>query len=264
MVFGFFKRRRRRNLRAQPTPPEWRSTLTRNVPFFRRLPPADQDELLGHVRVFLAEKRFEGCGGLELTDEIRLTIAAQACLLLLHRETDYYPQLSSILVYPSSYNVPGERHLEGPIWEEGEQTFLGHATNRLGSIVLAWDAAKQGGANSFDGQNVVLHEFAHQLDFENYTTDGAPALASRAEYASWAEVMMREYKALQAAEEAGASTVLDTYGATDPAEFFAVATEAFFERPRALRARHPELYAALGQYFCQDPARHFAESVTTD
>ena len=111
---------------------------------------------------------------------------------MLHRETDYYPQLSSILVYPSSYNVPGERHLEGPIWEEGEQTFLGHATNRLGSIVLAWDAAKRGGANSLDGQNVVLHEFAHQLDFENYTTDGAPALASRAEYATWAEVMMRE------------------------------------------------------------------------
>ena len=264
MVFGFFKRRRRRILRNKPVPAEWRAILTRNVSFFRRLPPADQAELLGHVQVFLSEKRFEGCGGLALADEIRVTIAAQACLLLLHRETDYYPQLSSILVYPSSYNVPGERHLEGPIWEEGEQTFLGHATNRLGSIVLAWDAAKRGGANSFDGQNVVLHEFAHQLDFENYTSDGAPALASRAEYASWAKVMMQEYQALQAAEAAGTSTVLDTYGASDPAEFFAVATEAFFECPVALRTRHPELYAALGQYFCQDPARHFAESGTTD
>ena len=109
-----------------------------------------------------------------------------------------------------------------------------------------------------------MHEFAHQLDFENYITDGAPALASRDQYATWAEVMMREYKALQAADEAGSPTVLDPYGATDPAEFFAVATEAFFERPRALRARHPELYAALGQYFCQDPARDFVEWVTID
>ena len=116
MFFGLLKRRRRRKLRGQPVPPAWRSTLTSNLPIFRRLPPQDQVELLRHVQVFLAEKQFEGCGGLELTDEIRLTIAAQACLLLLHRETDYYPQLSTILVYPSTYIAPGERHLEGPIW----------------------------------------------------------------------------------------------------------------------------------------------------
>ena len=260
MAFWFFKRRRRRNLRGQPIPPPWRSTLTRNLPFFRRLPPEDQTELLGHIQVFLAEKRFEGCGGLELTDEIRLTIAAQACLLLLHRETDYYPQLSAILVYPSTYLAEGERHLEGPIWEEGEEYRLGHTARRLGVIVLAWDAAKRGATNPSDGQNVVLHEFAHQLDFEDYSTDGAPALATRAEYLAWARVMSGEFKALRAAEEAGTPTVLDTYGATNPAEFFAVATEAFFERPRVLRARHPELYAELERFFRQDPARHFAES----
>lgn len=264
MFLGFLKQRRRRNLRAQPIPPEWRSALTRNLPFFRRLPPADQDELLGHVRVFLTEKRFEGCGGFELTDEIRLTIAAQACLLLLHRETDYYPQLSSILVYPSSYIVPGKWHLEGPIWEEGEQTMLGHATNQLGSIVLAWDAAKRGALHPGDGQNVVLHEFAHQLDFENYSTDGAPALATRAEYLAWARVMSSEFEALRTADEAGTPTVLDTYGATNPAEFFAVATEAFFERPALLQARHPQLYAELGRFFRQDPARYFAEPAAID
>lgn len=264
MIFGFLKRRRRRNLRGQTIPPAWRSTLTRSLALFRRLPPADQTELLRHIQVFLAEKRFEGCGGLELTDEIRLTIAAQACVLLLHRETDYYPQLSTILVYPSSYIVPGERHLEGPIWEEGDQTLLGHATDRLGSIVLAWDAAKRGAADSSDGRNLVLHEFAHQLDFEDYATDGAPALATRAEYATWAQVMRSEFEALQAADEAGSPTVLDPYGATNPAEFFAVATEAFFERPRELRARHSELYLALGQYFRQDPARHFVEPATAN
>jgi MtfA peptidase len=264
MIFGFLKRRRRRNLRGQTIPSAWRSTLTRSLSLFRRLPPEDQTELLRHIQVFLAEKRFEGCGGLELTDEIRLTISAQACILLLHRETDYYPQLSTILVYPSSYIVPGERHLEGPIWEEGDQTLLGHATDRLGSIVLAWDAAQKGAANSSDGRNLVLHEFAHQLDFEDYATDGAPALATRAEYATWAQVMRREFIALQTADEAGSPTVLDTYGATNSAEFFAVATEAFFERPRELRARHPELYGALGQYFRQDPARHFVEPATAN
>jgi Mlc titration factor MtfA (ptsG expression regulator) len=259
MVFGFLKRRRRRNLRAQRIPPAWTSILTRNLPVFRRLPVADQVELLSHVQVFLAEKRFEGCGGLELTDEIRLTIAAQACLLLLHRETDYYPQLSTILVYPSTYVAHDERHLEGPIWEEGDEYRLGHAARQLGVIVLAWDAANWGAANPSDGQNVVLHEFAHQLDFEDYATDGAPALATRAEYLEWARVMSSEFNALRAAEEAGTPTVLDTYGATNPAEFFAVATEAFFERSALLRARHPELYAELGKFFRQDPARQFAE-----
>lgn len=264
MVFGFLKRRRRRNLRARRIPPAWNSILTRNLPVFRRLPVADQVELLRHVQVFLAEKRFEGCGGLELTDEIRLTIAAQACLLLLHRETDYYPQLSAILVYPSTYLAHAERHLEGPIWEEGEEYRLGHTARQLGVLVLAWDAANRGAANPSDGQNVVLHEFAHQLDFEDYATDGAPALATRAEYLEWARVMSSEFNALRAAEEAGTPTVLDTYGATNPAEFFAVATEAFFERPSLLRARHPELYAELGRFFRQDPARDFAEVAAID
>src|SRR5215207_4949426 len=118
MVFGLFSGRRRAKLRAQPVPPAWRAIVERNLPIFRRLAAADQRELLGHVQVFLAEKHFEGCGGLELTDEIRVTIAAQACLLLLHRDTDYYPRLRSILVYPTGYTAHGERHVDGGIWEE--------------------------------------------------------------------------------------------------------------------------------------------------
>jgi Mlc titration factor MtfA (ptsG expression regulator) len=264
MIFGFLKERRRQRLRAQPIPRAWRSILTRNLPIFRRLPREDQTELLGHVQIFLAEKRFEGCGGLELTDEIRVTIAAQACLLLLHRETNYYPQLITILVYPSGYTAYEERHLEGNIWEEGEEGRLGHTARRLGVLVLAWDAVKRGAADPSDGENLVLHEFAHQLDFEDYGTDGAPALATRAEYLAWARVMSSEFKALRAADEAGTPTVLNTYGATDPAEFFAVVTEAFFERPRALRARHPELYAEFTRFFRQDPTRYSAEPTTTD
>ena len=259
MVFRFPKERRRERLRAQPVPPAWRSILERNVRLFRQLPPGDQIELLSHVQVFLAEKNFEGCGGLDLTDEIRVTIAAQACLLLLHRKTDYYPQLTSILVYPSGYTVPGERYLGGHIWEEGGEHLLGHTERHLRSLVLSWDAVRLGGANPSNGQNLVLHEFAHQLDFEDYGTDGAPALATRDDYLAWARVMKKEFEALRAAAEAGRPTLLDIYGATNPAEFFAIVTEAFFELPRALRERHPELYAALGQFFRQDPARDFSE-----
>src|SRR6476646_11744617 len=125
-MFGLFKQRRRRRLRSHLVPNEWRSIISQNLPFFNRLAAADQRELLGHVQVFLAEKRFEGCGGLRLTDEIRVTIATQACLLLLHRRTDYYPRLVTILVYPSGYVVEEKRHLEGHVWEEGSYALLGH------------------------------------------------------------------------------------------------------------------------------------------
>lgn len=262
MVFSFLRKRRRRRLREQPVPAAWRAIVERNLPIFRRLPRTDQAELLSHVQVFLAEKIFEGCGGLELTDEIRVTIAAQACLLLLHRETDYYPTLTTILVYPTGYAVEVEQPIAPGIWEEGDEHRLGHTGRRLSAIVLAWDSVKHGAADPADGENLVLHEFAHQLDFENAADDGTPALETRAEYLAWARVMGAEFEALRAAEEAEETTVLDTYGVENPSEFFAVATEAFFERPRALESKHPALYAALRRFFRQDPARYSSEHAT--
>jgi Mlc titration factor MtfA (ptsG expression regulator) len=259
VVFGFLKERRRMRLREQRVPAAWRAIVERNLPIFRRLPPADQAELLGHVQVFLSEKIFEGCGGLELTDEIRITIAAQACLLLLHRDTDYYPWLTTILVYPSGYAVDVEESVAPGIWEERDDHRLGHTGRRLSAMVLAWDSAKHGAADPADGDNLVLHEFAHQLDFENAAVDGTPALETRAEYLAWGRVMGAEFEALRAAEEADAPTVLDTYGTENPAEFFAVATEAFFERPRALKSRHPNLYAELQRFFRQDPTGYSSE-----
>jgi Mlc titration factor MtfA (ptsG expression regulator) len=254
MVFGFFRERRRAKLRSTPVPSEWRTIVERNLPIFARLPQADQAELLGHVQVFLTEKHFEGCGGLELTDEIRVTIAAQACVLLLHRETDYYPRLTSILVYPSGYFVPEERHVGGGIWEEGEEQLLGHTQQRLGALVLSWDASNHGALEPADGDNLVLHEFAHQLDYEDDVTDGTPLLASRAEYLAWGRVMSKEFQALRKAEAEGRDTLIDQYGTENPAEFFAVVTEAFFERPHALRSRHAKLYEALARFYRQDPA----------
>jgi Mlc titration factor MtfA (ptsG expression regulator) len=260
MIFGLLKERRRRRLRSRPFPEDWLGTIKRNVAFFRRLSARDQAELLGHVQVFLAEKRFEGCDGLEITDEVRVTIAAQACLLLLHRKTDCFPHLLTILVYPSTYLAEERRHVHGHVWEEGKMSRLGETGRWLGAIVLAWDAVKFGATDPSDGKNVVLHEFAHQLDYENYAEDGAPALETRDQQLSWQEVMRAEFASLRTADETGIPTLLDTYGASNPAEFFAVSTEAFFEQPRALRARHPRLYAELRSYFHQDPVEYSAEA----
>lgn len=252
MVFGFTSRRRAR-LRARPVAPDWRGIVERNVTIFKRLPADDQAELLGHMQVFLAEKHFEAAGGLSLTDEIRVTIAAQACVLLLHRETDYYPNLTSIIVYPSAYVAPATEPIGGGIWEEGEHGRFGETAQNLGALVLAWDEVRRGAAAPSDGANVVLHEFAHQLDFEDRVTDGTPPLQTRAAYAAWARVMSAEFEALRQAGDSGEPTLIDKYGGTNPAEFFAVITEAFFERPGPLRAQHPELYAELERFYRQDP-----------
>lgn len=258
-MFGFGRERRRQLLRKEPVPESWRKIIARHVAFFARLTPNDQEELLGHVQVFLAEKLFEGCAGLEVTEEMRVTIAAQACLLLLHRKTDYFPRLLTILIYPSGFLVDERRHIGGQIWSEGPAGRLGETAGAMGSLVLAWDAAREGASDPADGKNLVIHEFAHQLDFEDSVADGVPALASRSDMRSWAAVMRTEFSLLRASDDTGIPTLLDTYGATNPAEFFAVATEAFFERPRALRRLHPQLYQEMERFFQQDPATFSSE-----
>lgn len=260
MIFSLLKERKRRRLRSQPFPHEWLALIQRYVVFFHRLSGTDKKELLGHIQVFLAEKRFEGCSGFMITDEVRVITAAQACLLLLHRRTDYFPNLLTILVYPSSYTVEEQRQIGEHVWEEGTVSRLGETGRRMGSLVLSWGAVKHGAADPSDGKNVVLHEFTHQLDFENGATDGVPELPTREQQLAWAEVMKSEYASLRAADESGVPTLLDTYGATDPAEFFAVSVEAFFEKPHSLRAYHPRLYGELRTYFRQDPVEFSAES----
>lgn len=256
---GFLKNRRRARLRGQMFPREWRGAIEQSVAFFSRLSPNDQDELLGHVQVFVAEKRFEGCAGLVVTDEMRAVITAQACLLLLHRKTDYFPRLLTILVYPTTYTVNEERGLTpGVVWE-GRESRLGETGQRMGSLVLAWDAVKAGAVDASDGRNVVFHEFAHQLDYEDYSPDGVPLLSSRDQELSWGSVMRVEFASLQAADATGIPTLLDGYGATNPAEFFAVAVEAFFERPKAMKNRHPQMFAELQRYFQQDPTEFSTE-----
>jgi len=251
-MFDFFKTRRRAALREQPLTPAERVIVKTNVPYAARLDEADGRELEGLIQIFLAEKSFEGCGGLELTEEIRVTIAAIACILLLHRETDVYPGVEAILVYPSAYRAP-TRSSEGGVVIESEQARLGESWTR-GVVVLAWDHVKSGAAQPSGGQNVVLHEFAHQLDSEDGSMDGAPDLGARAKYTSWAHVLGTEFGELSTRLHAGRSSDIDAYGATNPAEFFAVITEMFFEKPRAMKRRHPELYEELAGFYHQDPA----------
>lgn len=256
--FFSWSHRRRAALQQKPFPAEWRAIIDANVPYLRRLPEADHRELEGHIQVFLAEKRFEGAGGLELTDEIRVTIAAQACLLLLRRESDYYPDLMSIVVYPRAFVVKNMQ-MEGGIVTESHQVRLGESWDR-GLVVLSWDSVRHGASDIRDGQNVVLHEFAHQLDQAYGPSDGAPELPCQSLYTAWARVLGKEYEALIDAVDRNRKTVMDDYGATSPPEFFAVATETFFEKPLQLRGRHPELYEQLKLYYQQDPATLLQEA----
>jgi Mlc titration factor MtfA (ptsG expression regulator) len=252
-MFDLFKSRRRAALRAQPLTPSERAIVAKNVPYVAKLDDADRAELEGLVRVFLAEKSFEGCGGLELTEEIKVTIAAQACLLLLHRENDMYPGVEAILVYPGAYRAPTRKSAGAGVVIEADQARLGESWVR-GVVVLAWDHVKSGAAQPADGQNVVLHEFAHQLDGEDGSMDGAPVLGARARYTSWAHVLGDEFGDLSRKLHDGLRSDIDPYGATNPAEFFAVVTEMFFEKPRALKERHPALYDELAAFYAQDPA----------
>ncbi|MDI9434159.1 MAG: zinc-dependent peptidase [Planctomycetota bacterium] len=248
-----FKKRRRARAAEQPFPAEWLAILRKNVPIYASLPEDDQQELLRHILVFLSEKRFEGCGGLEITDEIRVTIAAQACLLLLHRQTDYYPGLTSVLVYPRKYVIKRVQEVIGDVVVEGQDVRLGESWHR-GAVVLSWADVRRGAANIHDGQNVVFHEFAHQLDSTRGKGDDTPVLRDRFRFASWAQTLGEDFDEFRHSVGRDDDQVLDDYGATDEAEFFAVATECFFEKAKELQDVHPELYDALKDFYQQDPA----------
>jgi Mlc titration factor MtfA (ptsG expression regulator) len=249
----FFKKWRRKRIRQQPFPQEWLAIIEGRVPFYRKLTVLDKEELKQHILVFLAEKHFFGCGGLTITDEIRVTIAAQACVLLLHRETDYYPGLYSILVYPAAYVAKETRHLAGGIVEEGFDVRLGESWSH-GSVVLSWDDIRRDSADIHDGHNVVFHEFAHQLDSSEGQGDSSAVLQHRSTFITWARVLHKNFIKLRQDLSSNRPTLLGSYAGQDPAEFFAVATEHFFERPKDLQKTYPDLYRELSNFYHQDPS----------
>ncbi len=260
-MFDWWRRLSRAQVLAEPFPDAFRALIAARVPLIQQLTPEEQSKLEALVRVFLAEKNFEGAGGLELTDEMRVVIAARACLLLLHRvETDspLYPDLASIIVYPSAYRSRQPKR-DGYVVIEGDEARLGESWQR-GVVVLAWDSVLAGGANSADGHDVVLHEFAHQLDAEDGAMDGTPELGDSERYSAWSRVAGEEYAELHSLVEQHRKTNIDPYGATNGPEFFAVVVEAFFEKPTQLARQHAALYAELATFFRFDPAARLRRS----
>jgi len=251
---GWLTTRRRRRILATPFPRSWDDWIDDNVAVARRLDPARRQRLRELVAVFVAEHHWEGCGGFEMTDEVKVTIAAQACILVLDVErTDLYRDVGSILVYPSTVRTPPRQPkvFEPPRVMTGTGIAIHGEAMLGGPVVLAWDAVIAGGREEAPG-NVVFHEFAHKLDMANGVVDGTPPLP-RSARERWARVCTRAYARHRAAVEAGWPTLLDAYGATNEAEFFAVATETYFTNPGVLAIEHPALYAALADFYRISP-----------
>ena len=244
--------RRRTRLRSQPLPPGVEEILSRNVGLYSLLPDEQREQLHGHVNVFLEEKRFLGVGGQEITPEVAVTIAGIACMLLLNREPSYFPGFSSILVYPDTYEVD-QVDYDGVVETRKRSRRAGESWHR-GPVVLSWTSVLQGAVNAGDGYNVVLHEFAHKLDEENSGMNGQPILHAAGHYQEWAEVLGREYQSFADRVSRRKNRVIDEYGLTSPAEFFAVATESFFEKAMIMQRRLPDLYEQLAKFYAVDPA----------
>lgn len=242
----------RSKIKSRPFPKNWRLILRKNVPYFYSMPADIQLQLKQHVLVFLQEKKFYGFEGVEINDEIRVTIAAQACLLLLNRQTNYYLKLKSIYVYPAAFVTKHESRDAAGVLQNSHRILSGESWE-LGKVILSWKDSKEGALVFNDGHNVVIHEFAHQLDQETGTANGAPFLQHKGKQ-RWSETLAEEFKALKKQATNGEPTLLDHYGATNPAEFFAVSSEVFFERPGEMRNMHSKLYHQLKGFYHVDPA----------
>jgi len=246
------RRWRRRRIVRQPFPAAWRAIVRRHVPLVRELPPAQQLRLKQHIQVLLREVPFIGCAGLKVDEQMRVTIAAQAAFLLLGRGGSF-GNLREVLVYPGHFVVPRSDAGAGGVVHEGRDVLAGQSWQR-GQVILAWEAVQEGAADPHDGTNVVMHEFAHQLDQATGVANGAPYVGRGALQQEWARVMSREFNALVGSLARGEPSLIDRYATTSPAEFFAVTTELFFETPAALAAERPALYEQLKRCYRLDPS----------
>ncbi len=237
---------------AAPFPEQWVGLLESNIQVYRNLPMPLRLQLRRLIKQFLHQKHFSGAAGLEITDEMRVTIAAQACMLQLNRPGDLYPKLKYIVVYPTAFVVSRPEADGSGVVSRSSRGMLGESWQN-GKVILAWDNVLHGASNFVDGRNVVLHEFAHQLDSESGNADGAPLLAGKSCYRSWAAALSQEFEELQNDSRYNRRSLMDHYGATNPAEFFAVATETFFEKPRQMEKHHAELFSVLQDYYRIDP-----------
>lgn len=242
---------RRQRIARRAFPAAWRNIVRRRVPLVRELPAAQQLRLKKHIQVLLAEVPFIGCAGLVVSEEMRVTIAAQAAFLLLGRGGSF-SNLREVLVYPGHFVVPHSEAGAGGVVHESRNVLAGQSWQR-GQVIVAWEAARDGAADPHDGANVVIHEFAHQLDQDTGAANGAPYVGRGGLQQAWAKVMNQEFHALQTRLARAEPGLIDPYAATDPAEFFAVASELFFEKPGALATERPALYEQLSRCYRLDP-----------
>jgi len=252
MNFPWSKSQHRRELLASAFPADWLQTLTANVPVYSRLTNTQQQTLRDTARILVAEKSWEGASGLTVTDEIKVTIAGQAARLVLGFHGEYFPNVETVIVYPQGFLVTTRRVETRGVFAEQVLAASGQAAQQ-GPVIISW-ADVRANLAARDGQNVILHEFAHKLDMRDGAADGAPYLETSAQIEMWSRVMSAEYQSLVGRTQAGHRDVLNPYGATNAAEFFAVATESFFESARELSATHPELYGVLKDFYKQDSA----------
>jgi Mlc titration factor MtfA (ptsG expression regulator) len=250
-MFGFRARRRRRIL-AAPFPAAWQAILHRDVGLYAVLDAGERARLRDELRVFIAGITWEGVRDFELQERMQIIVAANACLLTLAMDGEPLRHVRTVIIQPDVYVPPGPRMHDG-VAQTGVAASGTAYVN--GTVVLSWRHILAQSRTPDDGRNVVLHEFAHQLDMIGGIIDGTPPLAARSRYPTWRRVMTDEYERLVHAANEGIATLIDHYGATSPGEFFAVATECFFEQPVPMRELHPELYAVLRSYFRQDTAR---------
>ncbi|MDP5145978.1 zinc-dependent peptidase [Shewanella sp. ULN5] len=246
------RERHRHQVCLQAFPKTWRSILRKRFPYYQSMPTDLQLQLKKHIQIFIDEKQFVGCDGLTITDEIKVTVAAQACLLLLNRKIDYFPNLKQILIYPHAFIVEQQKIDFAGVASHHRSVLLGESWGN-GKVILSWQNTLHGAAEPFDGQNVVIHEFAHQLDQENGPANGAPTLRQIKDYADWSSTLGKEFKQLQYCASQQIPSLFNYYGATNPAEFFAVISETFFEKPNAFSQQHPELYGELSQFYQLNP-----------
>jgi Mlc titration factor MtfA (ptsG expression regulator) len=247
---------RQRRLLTHPFPAHWRKVLQRRVPLLRRLPVDLQLQLKKYIQVFVAEKAFIGCAGLQVTEEMRVVIAAQACLLVLNRSMQHFDHVRQILVYPGSFLV--QRTVTDDIGVQSDQRqALSGESWAQGQVILSWQDTLEGAAVANDGRNVVLHEFAHQLDQESGAAQGAPLPAAgdtQHNPQRWKEVFSHAYDHLQDQVQRCEQGLFNHYGAQSQAEFFAVVTEVFFEQGAELAEHYPALYQELRGYYKVDTA----------
>lgn len=249
----FYIAHRRNRITENPFPDDWRRILKRRVPYFRCLPTDLQLQVKRHMQIFITEKQFVGCNGLNVTDEMRVIIAFYACLLILNRPAYYYPSLRQILIYPAEFIVDKQLTDEAGVVQHERQILAGESWVQ-GQVILSWEDSRESAANPHDGYNVIIHEFAHQLDMESGDANGAPMLDDVDDYESWSNVLGEEFNRLAMQAQTREASLLDHYGATDPAEFFAVISETFFEQPRELADESPQLYEQLRRFYRVDPA----------